>query len=115
MLSFISLFWSVAWAKKGEDGPEVMTNFLTEDDLNKAFIKLIGVIAVPVLVQLFLAWRDSKKDLTKDVMVLKHDNIEMKTMIKLLLDRPSMSKADVHNIARDVAENVVDRHVGGKR
>lgn len=67
-----------------EPEPSFMTNFLTEADLNRAFIKIVAVIAVPVGLQIWAAWKDSKSDIKGRLDRLDENYLELLKIVSRL-------------------------------
>ena len=109
LLALTNLFISIVLAASKTE-PAVTTNFLTEDDLNRAFVKLVSIIAVPVLLQIFLAWKESRSGVAKEVREVKE------LLLKYVPEVENIKKDYVTHdrakyLARQEAYDVVDRHV----
>lgn len=93
-MSLITLVWSalILWpislcAKPRptpEPEPEWMTSFMTEADLNRAFMKIAAVIAVPVALQVYSAWKDSKNNIKGRLDKLDNNYVELVRIISRL-------------------------------
>lgn len=111
MLSaLINLFLSIAWAKKPTPAPdpEIMTNFLTENDLNRAFVKLIGIVAIPVGLQIFIMIKESRSGLVKEVRDMNNVLRELVPMVKSIKE-DYVTNDKARYIARMEAHDVLDR------
>lgn len=108
MALLISLFLFVAHAQPKKTETTIVTNFLTEEDLNAWFVKIIGVIFIPVAIQLFSLWRESRTDISKDVKDMKIQIHEMKLMVAEM-------RGESRTIARHEAERVVELYERARR
>jgi hypothetical protein len=117
--SLLLLSIEVSAGKTPQKDPEIMTNFLTEADLNRWFVRMmwaLGLAVAPVLLGQWLTVRAEKKNSAKpDIAALETTfKSELKAELKELTNafREELDKirsdmvttSDVRNIARDEME-----------
>ena len=110
---FLELFCSVALAApKATPIPAVVTNFLTEEDLNKSLTRfiywLVGIAVPIIIIEAIRAWQERKRGLSKAAIELRDTVAELKIIVKRLDERPTVSHADIRNISREEAVNVIE-------
>lgn len=110
-LAKILLLSTNTWAKAPPKDPEIVTNFLTEADLSRWFVRIMWALALslgPILLtQFFSIWNERKNSPKTELHELKEMfKEEMKNLKTEMSDiRKSMvSASDVHKIARDEIE-----------
>ncbi len=82
----ILIHWPISvWAKKpAVVEAEIVTSFLTEAQLNAWFVKILGVIAIPVALQVFNMWKDSKANVSKRLDALDQQYVELIRIVSRL-------------------------------
>lgn len=106
-LSFLFLSQASAAPKSA---PPIVTNFLTEEDLNRALMKFIywlAAIGIPIIIiESVRAYYERKRSLSKDAKDLRETVNRLETVVERLEKREEISFSDVRNISRDEAEKV---------